>query len=59
MIQQYLAAGVVDEMQLHIAPFLLGKGTRLFDELGQQPPRLEPIEVRQSENATHIRYRVG
>jgi len=59
VIQQYLAAGVVDEMQVHIAPFLLGKGTRLFDELGKQPPRLKPIDVRQSENATHIRYQVG
>ena len=37
MIQQYLAAGLVDEMQLHVAPVLLGGGVRLFD--GEVPDR--------------------
>jgi len=35
--QQYLEAGLLDEMQLHYAPFLLGGGIRLFDGLGASP----------------------
>ncbi|MEP6853416.1 MAG: dihydrofolate reductase family protein [bacterium] len=59
VIQRYLAAGVVDDMQVHLAPVLLGKGTRLFDDLGSPPPRITPIDVRWSEDATHVRYQVG
>ena len=35
--QQYLAAGLLDEMQIHVAPILLGDGTRLLDGLGERP----------------------
>ena len=58
VIQQFLANGLVDEMQMHLAPVLVGAGTRLFEHLGPQLPRLEQIRVRESENATHIRYRL-
>jgi dihydrofolate reductase len=58
LIQQFLAEGLVDEMQMHIAPVLVGAGTRLFEHLGSQLPRLEQTQVRESENATHIRYRL-
>src|SRR3989440_3203972 len=40
-IQQYLAAGLVDEIVISIAPVLLGSGTRLFDNLGDAPQKLE------------------
>jgi hypothetical protein len=45
-------------MQVHLAPVLVGAGTRLFEHLGPQLPRLEQTRVRESENATHIRYRL-
>lgn len=55
-VRQALAAGVVDELALDIAPVLLGAGERLFDgvtELG-----LTPVEALQSPQATHVRYRL-
>jgi dihydrofolate reductase len=58
LIQQFLAEGLVDEMQMHIAPVLVGAGTRLFEHLGTRLPRLEQTQVRESGNATHIRYRL-
>ena len=56
-VRQALAAGVLDEITLDVAPVLLGAGERLFD--GVSDPGLEPIEVRASPRATHIRYRIG
>ena len=56
-IRQALAAGVLDEIVLDIAPILLGAGERLFD--GVADPGLTPVEVFESPLATHIRYRVG
>jgi dihydrofolate reductase len=57
-IQQYLSAGKVDEMQLHVVPRLLGDGARLLDNLGDDPPRLEITRVIESPAVTHVRYRV-
>lgn len=54
-VRQALAAGVVDELTLDIAPVLLGAGERLFD--GIDTFGFEPVEVLQSPLATHIRYR--
>ncbi|MDQ1641878.1 MAG: hypothetical protein QOJ90_1229 [Actinomycetota bacterium] len=56
-VRQALAAGVVTELTLDIAPVLLGSGERLFD--GIEDPGLTPVEVSHSPLATHIRYRVG
>jgi len=56
--QQYLAAGLVDEVDLHIAPVLLGGGVRLFDRLGADPPKLELERTIDSPAVTHVRYRV-
>jgi dihydrofolate reductase len=56
--QQYLRAGLVDEVQIHLAPLLLGDGVRLFDGLGSDLPTLEATRVIESPLVTHIRYRV-
>jgi dihydrofolate reductase len=58
VIQQGLAAGVIDELQVHVVPVLLGDGIRLFDHLGPDPIELEPARVIDSPAVTHLRYRV-
>jgi dihydrofolate reductase len=55
-VQQYLAAGLLDELHLHIAPVILGAGERLFENLGE--PVFKPIEVVHSPLATHVKYRI-
>jgi dihydrofolate reductase len=55
-IRQYLAAGLLDELQLHVVPVLLGAGERLLDGAGD--PVLEPAEAIGSPAVTHLRYRV-
>jgi dihydrofolate reductase len=55
-VQQYLAAGLLDELYLHIVPIVLGAGERLLEGVGD--PRLEPVEVVASPAVTHVRYRV-
>jgi len=56
--QQYLAAGLVDEMQLNIAPVLLGGGERLFEDVGSDLGLVQE-QVVHTPDATHIRYRVA
>jgi dihydrofolate reductase len=53
---QYLAAGLVDELRLQIAPVLLGHGRRLFEGVGQIA--LETVSVRPVPLTTHVHYRV-
>lgn len=55
-VRQYLRAGLLDELYLHIAPVLLGAGERLLEDVGD--PVLEPVQVIASPRATHVRYRV-
>jgi len=57
VIDQCLAAGLVDEMDLHVAPVLLGSGRRLFADVGGRVT-LEQLGVVQSALSTHLRYRV-
>jgi dihydrofolate reductase len=57
-VQQYLKAGALDEIQIHVAPILLGGGTRLFDDLGPDLPGLEITRAIHSPAVTHLRYRV-
>lgn len=56
--RQYLAAGLLDEISLHIVPVLFGDGTPLFARTGAEHVRLEPLEVIPTDTATHVRYRV-
>jgi dihydrofolate reductase len=55
-VQQYLRAGLVDELSVHVAPVLLGGGERLFDNLGGGPVGLELVELEASPAAAHFRY---
>jgi len=58
-IQQYLAAGLVDEVAVNISPVLLGAGERLFDNLGDSPPQLELEREIAAPGVTHLKYRVA
>jgi dihydrofolate reductase len=58
VVQQYLNAGLLDELQIHVAPLLLGGGIALFGDLGQAPVRLESTRVIESPTAAHLRFRV-
>jgi dihydrofolate reductase len=54
-VNQYLSAGLLDELRLHIAPFTAGAGTRVFD--GVPPLRLEQVGSRAASLVTHVTYR--
>jgi dihydrofolate reductase len=56
-INQYLAAGLIDELWLHIVPVTVGAGTRLFE--GVPDLNLEPVEASGTATVTHIKYRIG
>ena len=56
--QQYLRAGLLDELSIHLIPVLFGSGTRMFDHLDDKHVELEPGETIQTPAATHLRYRV-
>src|SRR6266511_1794990 len=56
--QQCLRAGLLDEIQVHLVPVLLGAGVRLFDHLGPESIELETVRVVDSPGLTHLRFRV-
>ena len=57
VINQYLAAGLVDELHLHVVPVLLGGGARLFDGVGPGV-RLEQVRAVEAPGVSHLKYRV-
>ena len=56
-VNQYLAAGLLDELRLHITPFTVGAGTRIFD--GVPPLKSEQVSSRAASLVTHVTYRVA
>lgn len=58
LAHQYLDAGLLDELLIHLVPVLLGDGVRLFEPLDREQPVLETIEVVTSPGTTHLRFRV-
>jgi dihydrofolate reductase len=56
--QQYLRAGLLDEMTIHLVPVLLGDGTRLLDDLGEAAVALESVRAIEAPGVTHLTYRV-
>jgi dihydrofolate reductase len=58
IVQQYLAAGLLDELELHVVPVLLGGGAGLFDNLGDAEVRLEQVRAVEGARVTHVKYRV-
>jgi dihydrofolate reductase len=58
VINQYLAAGLVDEIELHVVPILLGDGARLFDGVGPGLG-LEQVRAVEAPGVTHLTYRVA
>ncbi|MEH0819129.1 MULTISPECIES: dihydrofolate reductase family protein [unclassified Micromonospora] len=55
-VNQCLAAGLLDTLQVHLVPIVLGGGERLFDDVGD--PRLEQVSVVAGPTVTHLTYRV-
>src|SRR5215472_14994560 len=56
IVRQYLKAGLLDEMQIHLVPVLLGGGVRLFEDLGLGQIDLERTRTIETPKATHLRF---
>ena len=56
--QLALAAGILDELELHLVPVLLGQGRRLFDNLDPEHIELERTRVLEGDGVTHVHYRI-
>jgi dihydrofolate reductase len=56
--QSLLRAGLLDEMEIHLVPVLLGEGRRLFDSRGPDHIELELVRRLEGRDVTHLRYRV-
>jgi dihydrofolate reductase len=59
ILRQYLRAGLLDEMQIHLIPVLLGGGVRLFEDLDPEGIELRAISSIETPGATHLRLDVG
>jgi dihydrofolate reductase len=57
--QQFIRAGLIDEISIHLVPVLFGGGTRMFEYLGGEHIRLETAGGIETPEATHLRFRVA
>jgi dihydrofolate reductase len=57
-VRQFIKAGLIDELQIHLAPVLLGDGVRLFEHTGPEHVEVESTRVIDSPKVTHLRYRI-
>jgi dihydrofolate reductase len=57
VVQQYLKAGLIDEMEIHVVPLLLGSGSRLFENTDGRQAQYEVVRVVSSPAVTHVKYR--
>jgi len=55
--QQYMAAGLLDELELHVVPVVLGDGARLLDNIGDAEVKLEQVRAVEAPGVTHLKYR--
>jgi dihydrofolate reductase len=55
--QQYLAAGLLNELELHVVPVVLGDGARLFENLRDAEVQLEQVRAVEAPGVTHLKYR--
>jgi dihydrofolate reductase len=58
VVNEYLAVGLLNELELHVAPVLLGDGARLFDNLGTRQVQLEQVRAVEAPGVTHLKYTV-
>jgi dihydrofolate reductase len=58
VVNQYLAAGLLDELELHVVPRLLGDGARLLENLGAAEVQLEQVRAVEAPGVTHLKYTV-
>jgi dihydrofolate reductase len=56
IINEYLAAGLVDELEIHVVPILLGSGERLLEDVGDL--KLEQLRAVEAPGVAHLKYRV-
>ena len=54
---QYLAAGLLDELELHVVPVVLGGGAGLFDSLGGAEVQVEQVRAVEAPGVAHLKYR--
>jgi dihydrofolate reductase len=59
VVNQYLAAGLLNELELHVVPVLLGDGARLFDNLGGAEIQLEQVRAVEAPGVAHLKYTVA
>jgi dihydrofolate reductase len=58
VVQQYLAAGLLDEIEIHVVPLLLGDGARLLAPLDRSKVKFELLRTRSGPGVSHLRYRI-
>jgi dihydrofolate reductase len=58
VVNQYLAAGLLNELELHVVPVLLGDGARLFDGVGATDVQLEQVRAVEAPGVTHLKYTI-